>query len=188
MELQGQRVRVLEMLVESAELPFQDVLIFTVTNNIIRMPVSLPTFAKCFVLFFNIREERGGAELHSWPTVPSCPCGILNMTFLLPENSTPGCTTQRSEFTTEWMSGPRLPEPAHTSSREPAVCIAPRSTFRDNHVGSLKLVTVDVLIPEKPAGATSQGFFFFPRQKDLRQTYQHINADYRGNWGSATLL
>lgn len=46
MALQSQQVRAFEMLRDSAKLSFKDVLIFTVTNNVISMPISPPKFTK----------------------------------------------------------------------------------------------------------------------------------------------
>lgn len=84
----SQQVHAFEMLCDITKLLFKQIPIFTVTNNVISMPVSPPTFTKCFFLM-----ERGRAESHSYPIVSSCTSDITH------------------DITTSWKFHPWIPNP-----------------------------------------------------------------------------
>lgn len=151
------------------------------------MPVSPPT-QEMFSLFFNSRKERGTDS----SLVPSSPPAPV-MSHVLRKIPLLRYTTQRSELKTEgtskpqsyWCAGAGLAwlKRANCARLFPSLCSATScGQLEVGHGGNIYTIEISKchksgFLPPTPA----------PPPETLGK-HQPVNAFYRGNWGSATLL
>lgn len=140
----SQQIHAFEMWCDITKLLFKQVPIFTVTNNVISMPISPPTFTKCFFFFF-FNGKRPGRE----PLLSHCPfLHLWHHTWHYYFLKIPSLNSQPRDQSLKLNECQSHRSPGAGSSwLKRAACTSSQFCVQRHRVGSLKLVMVEAFIP-----------------------------------------